>query len=184
MIKTIEEARDLIKEVKICTIFESDKSPHTSLWEHVDFPDKQPGEKGWGKKMGAVWTWKNRLPAEYPDEIFYGKIKGGFAVLMDMEYLDTHHFEKAYKPIESLPTLLQQIYQKISLEPRETTGLRNEIREATGCSKSQFDTALKNLQITMNIVRSNDPEIDSDTWVPFKEIYLDIWNRHTQESEN
>ena len=180
MIKTIEEARELIKEIKICTIFDSDKCPHSSLWEHVDFPDKQPGEKGWGKKMGAVWTWKNRLPAEFPDDIFYGKIKGGFAVLMDMEYLDKQHFAQAYQPIETLTQLHKSIYAKIRLEPRDTTSLRKEIREETG-SKSKFDTALKHLQITMNIVRSNDPEIESDTWVPFKEIYLDIWNRHTRD---
>jgi hypothetical protein len=51
-------------------------------------------------------------------------------------------------------------------EPWETTDLRREIMDAHGCSKSQFDTALKNLQISLNVVRSNDPAIERDTWLP------------------
>jgi hypothetical protein len=75
MVKTIAQAHLLVKKVKACTIFHSDQVEHTSLWEHVDLPDKQAGETGWEQKMGAVWTWKTRLPAEYPNDIFYGKIK-------------------------------------------------------------------------------------------------------------
>jgi len=48
MVKTLEEARLLIRELTICTIFDSKKSGLPSLWEHVDLPDKQKGEKGWG----------------------------------------------------------------------------------------------------------------------------------------
>ena len=44
--------------------------------------------------MEAVWPWKNRLPLDYPSEIYYGKIKGGFAVLMDMPYLEETHFPR------------------------------------------------------------------------------------------
>ena len=92
MIKTFEEARLLIRELKICTIFESSKTELPSLWEHIDLPEKQKGEQGWGQKVSAVWDWKNRLPAEFPNEIFYGKVKGGFAVLMTMNYLRDFHF--------------------------------------------------------------------------------------------
>jgi hypothetical protein len=46
MIQTFEEARFLIRKLQICTIFDSDKSPLPSLWEHVDLPEKQAGEKG------------------------------------------------------------------------------------------------------------------------------------------
>jgi hypothetical protein len=53
--------------------------------------------------------------------------------------------------------------------------------EETGCTKSQFDTALKNLQITMNIARLNGPQIEKDTWVSFREMYLDIWNQHVND---
>ena len=33
----------------------------------------------------------------------------------------------------------------------------------------------------MNIVRLNDAQIERDTWVPFKEVYLDIWQRHVKD---
>lgn len=180
-VKSIAQARQLVREVKVCTIFPSDKVKHTSLWEHVDLPDKQPGEQGWGEKMSAVWTWKTRLPAEYPDDIYYGKIKGGLAVLMDMAYMEEVHFPQAYKQIESLIGLALHISRIVAEEPRETGALRKAAMEDCGCTKSQFDTALKNLQITMNIVRSNDPQAEQDTWVPFKELYLDVWDRYTDD---
>jgi len=178
MIKTFEEARYLIRELRICTIFESEKSKLPSLWEHIDLPEKQEGEKGWGQKVSAVWSWKNRLPAEFPDEIFYGKIKGGFAVLMTMDYLQDVHFASSYKPVDQLNSLSATIFEKIRNEPWETTDLRNEVIDAYGCSKSQFDTALKNLQISLNIARSNDPGIERDTWLTFEELYPHIWALH------
>lgn len=174
-IRTIEDARTFILEVKICTIFPSDKIDLPSLYENVDLPEKQPGESGWGERMEAVWPWKNRLPAEYPGEIYYGKIKGGFAVLMEMKYLAESHFPSAFKPVDSLNQLAQQIYEKIRVEPWTTTELRKEIIFETGCSKSQFDTALKNLQVSMNIVR--EPAAEQDTWLSFQEVYTDIWIR-------
>ncbi len=181
MIKTFEEARYLIRDLQICTIFASEKSGLPSLWEHIDLPEKQEGEKGWGEKVSAVWDWKNRLPATFSDEIFYGKIKGGFAVLMTMDYLRNIHFASAYKPVEQLNRLAIYIFEMIRNEPWETTNLRNEVMEAQGCSKSQFDTALKNLQISLNIVRSNDPGIERDTWLAFQELYPDIWYLHVTE---
>ena len=181
MIKTIEEAHLLVLELQICTIFDSSKTTLPSLWEHVDLPEKQEGEKGWGEKVSAVWTWKNRLPAEYPDEIFYGKIKGGFAVLMSMDYLRDVHFASAYRPADDLNPLAVQIFEMIRNEPWETGALRNEVMEDTGCTKSRFETALKNLQISMNVVRSNDPEIEHDTWLTFQEQYPDIWHSFVAE---
>jgi len=181
MIKTFEEARLLIRELKICTIFESSKTELPSLWEYVDLPGKQKGEKGWGQKVTAVWDWKNRLPATFPNEIFYGKIKGGFAVLMTMEYLRDFHFASSYRCIDELNPLAGHIFEKIRNEPWETTDLRKEVIEEYGCSKSRFDTALKNLQISLNIVRSNDPKIKRDTWLAFQELYPDIWDMHVSE---
>jgi hypothetical protein len=178
MIKTLEEARLLIRELKICTIFASSNTELPSLWEHIDLPEKQKGEKGWGQKISAVWDWKNRLPAEFPDEIFYGKIKGGVAVLMTMEYLRDFHFGSSYRCIDELHPLSTRIFEKIRVEPWETTSLREEVIGEYGCSKSQFDTALKNLQISLNVVRSNDPDIERDTWLIFQELYPDIWNSH------
>ena len=28
-----------------------------NLWDVVDVPDRQPGEKGWGQKILAIWRW-------------------------------------------------------------------------------------------------------------------------------
>lgn len=181
MIKTFKQAARLVDELKVLTIFSSDKTELPSLWEHVDLPEKQDGESGWGKKIEAVWTWKNRLPAAYPDEIFYGKIKGGFAVLMAMDYLRETHFPMAYQPVAELDPLAKFIYEKIRIEPWETTVLRKEVMAGYGCSKSRFDTALKKLQISLNIVRCNDPDIERDTWITFREAYPDIWDRYLQE---
>ncbi len=178
-IRTLEDARDFVKDVKVCTIFPSDKCEHTSLYEHVDLPEKQPGEKGWGKRMEAVWPWKNQLPTEYPNEIFYGKIKGGFAVLMEMNYLADIHFPARHKPVESLNQLARTIYDHIRVEPWTNADLRDEMIALVGCSKSQFDTAIKNLQISLNIVRACDAE--KDTWLPFQEVYSDIWKRYVKE---
>ncbi|MTI87930.1 MAG: hypothetical protein FH748_08180 [Balneolaceae bacterium] len=181
MIKTLEEAYRFVKKVKICTIFPTEKVEFTSLWENVDLPKKQTGEKGWGKRMSAVWTWKNQLPAEYPTEIFYGKIKSGLAVLMEMDYMAHDHFPRAYKDIQTQDQLTQFIHSKIVIEPWDTTTLRKATIQEIGCTKSQFDTALKKLQITLNIVRLNDSQIKRDTWVPFKELYLDVWRQYVHE---
>lgn len=178
MITTFEEARELIRELKICTLFDSAKTELPSLWAHVDLPEKQEGEKGWGQKVSAIWDWKNRLPATFPDEIFYGKIKGGLAVLMTLDYLRDVHFAAAYRPADALNLLAVQTFEKIRMEPWETTDLRREMIEELGCSKSQFDTALKNLQISLNVVRSNDPDIERDTWLAFEEQYPEIWALH------
>ncbi len=183
MVRTLEQAYRFIRRVKVCTIFPSKKAEHTSLWENVDLPERQAGESGWGQKMNAVWTWKNRLPAEYPDEIYYGKIKGGLAVLMDMEYVVDTHFPEAYKDVRNLNTLAQFVCGKILDEPWDTTKLRRTVIEEFNCSKSQFDTALKNLQITMNIVRLNDAQAERDTWVPFRELYPDVWQRYVDDDK-
>ena len=177
-VKTLEDAYAFVKSVQICTVFPSDKTELTSLYEHVDLPEKQPGESGWGQRIEAVWPWKNQLPATYPNEIYYGKIKGGFAVLMEMGYLDSVHFEAAYKPVGTLNPLAQTIFEKIRIEPWITGELRNEVMAEAGCSKSQFDTALKNLQISMNVVR--DCEAEQDTWLTFQEVYSEIWTRHVR----
>lgn len=114
MTKTFEAARLLVQQLQVCTIYDRARTELPSLWEHVDLPEKQPGEKGWGEKVSAVWDWKNRLPAEFSDEIFYGKVKGEFAVLMLMDYLRDVHFKSAYKPVDQLNSLCAYIYRKSS----------------------------------------------------------------------
>ncbi len=86
-VRSIEEARAFVEQVGLCAIFHDPSGKLPSLWDAVDAPDKQPGERGWGDKMGKVWSWKNELPARYPDAIFYGKLKGGRAILCTMARL-------------------------------------------------------------------------------------------------
>jgi len=173
-IKTIEDAYDFIQEVGMCTLFSGKTDGTPSLWDSVDLPDRSGGRTKWGEKVEAIWAWKNDLPNDYPDDIFYGKVKGGHAALMSMSFLRETHYPQNYKPIENCSELAQEIYELVRLSPGTTGNLRKEAIERYGCSKGRFDTALKQLQITLNIARSNDPEENQDTWLPFKEIYLDI----------
>jgi len=177
-VKTLEQARAFVIEESICTIFSGQSEVMKSLWDVVDLPEKQPGEKGWGEKVSAVWTWKNELPATYPEEIFYGKIKGGAAVLMTIDYLRDKHYPACHKAVNQCRPLARQIYELIRMEPYETPNLRRECMEQFGCTKSRFDTALKELQVTLNIVRSNHEDAERDTWLPFQEIYMEIYRAH------
>ena len=173
-IKTIEDAYDFIQEVGMCTLF-SDKVPGVrSLWDAVDLPDGKGGRTKWGEKVEAIWAWKNELPGYYPDDIFYGKIKGGHAVLMSMAYLRETHYPQNHKPVDQCSELAQQLFDLVRLNPDTTGNLRKETISLFGCSKSRFDTALKQLQVTLNVVRSNDPDNEKDTWVAFTEVYLDV----------
>ena len=36
------------------------------------------------------------------------------------------------------------------------------------------DIALKKLQVSLNIVRSNVPKLKNDFWLPMREVHLDI----------
>ncbi len=176
MIRTFEDAYEFVIEVKVCTIFGSKKSPYPSLWDNVDLPDRKKGEKGWGQKVTAIWKWKNELPATYPNEIFYGKVAGGDAVLMEMGHLRETHYPAAKEDVGKLSSLAQQIYGHVKIEPWYTGDLRKLVMEETGCTKSRFDTALKALQISLNIVRSNHPDEERDRWVTFGELYPEVPN--------
>ncbi|MBS1830873.1 MAG: hypothetical protein JST93_36605 [Acidobacteria bacterium] len=170
-VKTLEQARAFVLRVKTCLIFGSAKSDLPSLWDVVDLPDRQPGKKGWGEKITAIWTWKNQLPAECPDEIFYGKLPGGLAVLMEMEHLRSVHYPQHHRDLKECSELAQRIYQRLRLQPLTTTQLRKELSAARPLTKSMVDRALVELQVTLNIARLNAPEIERDTWVRFTEQY-------------
>jgi hypothetical protein len=173
-IKTIEQAFEFIQEVKVCLIFGSEKSGLPSLWEAVDLPERQEGEKGWGKKVMAIWAWKNELPAQFPDEIFYGKLPGGLAVLMFMEHLRDEHYPANHRSVSTCSALAQRAYQLIDLESQTTAEVRKSLSPTGRVSKSKVDTALVELQVTLNIVRSNAVGLKRDTWLPFKEQYHDF----------
>jgi hypothetical protein len=76
----------------------------------------------------------------------------------------------------------QQIYEPIRFDSCETTELRRARMAKFGCTQSQFDSALKELPMTLSIVRSNEPEADRDKWLPFQEIYRGIYQEHHPES--
>lgn len=166
-IQTLEEAREFVLREKICLIFGSKKSKLPSLWDIVDLPDRQPGEKGWGRKVTAIWTWKNELPAECPDEIFYGKLPGGVAMLMSLDHVREEHYPQYHRPVASCSSLARKIYSLISFEPLTTPEVRARLGISNTLTKSMIDRALVELQVTLNIVRSNAPGLKNDTWLRF-----------------
>ena len=170
-LKTLAQAHAFLLAVGKCTIFADKKKTGPNLWDAVDLPEKQPGEKGLGQKIGAVWSWKNQLPAVYPDEIFYGKDEKGRAVLMTLEHLAKEHYPKVHRPIEQCSPVARKIYALVKVEPLTTTALRNTVAGKDKVLRAAFAKALTELQVTLNIVRSNAPEIESDTWLRFSELY-------------
>jgi len=178
MIKTFPEAYQFVLDQKICTVFGSKGSPHPSLWDNTDLSEKKPKAGGWSPKVTAVWDWKTRIPQTYPEEIFYGKIAGGDAVLIEMQHLRTTHYPSAFQSVDQLDALAQGIYEMIRLQPACTGPLRKRAISEMGCTKSQFDTALKKLQVNLNIVRSNDPAHKRDFWLTMREMHLDIVQKY------
>ncbi len=169
-VRTVEEARAFVEQVGMCTIFHDRSGTLPSLWDAVDAPDKQPGERGWGDKMGKVWSWKNELPARYPDEIFYGKLKGGRAILCTMERLRGIYREQ-HRALAEVSATARDLYDIIRQGPIPN----KELRRATGldgkAGKSRFDRALLELQVALLIVRVNRTDVESDTWVTFESQY-------------
>ena len=157
MIKTFDEAYQFVLEQKVCTVFGSKNSPYPSLWDNTGLSEKKPAAGGWNPKVTAIWDWKTRIPQTYPDTVFYGKIPGGDAVLMEMQHFRQHHYSETFQSVSELDPLAQEIYNFIRLEPTYSGPLRKRAIASLGCTKSQFDTAVKKLQISLNIVHSNDP---------------------------
>ena len=176
-VKTLEQAHGFVRAVGKCAIFADQRKNGPNLWDVVDLPEKKPGEKGWGQKIGAVWSWKNLLPATYPDEIFYGKDEGGRAVLMTLAHLAEEHYPRHHRPIEQCSPMARKIYALVKVEPMTTTALRNAVAGKDKLLRAAFAKAMTELQVTLNIVRSNAPEIECDTWLRFSELYPGIPNR-------
>ena len=178
MIKSFEEAYQFVLDRKVCTVFGSKGSSYPSLWDNTGLSEKKPKDGGWSSKIVAVWDWKTRIPQTYPETVFYGKVPGGDAVLMEMQHFRTAHYPTTFMPIAELDSLAQGIFELIRLEPAHTGPLRKRAIERLVCTKSQFDTALKKLQISLNIVRSNDPQHKNDYWLTMSEVHLDIVQQH------
>lgn len=171
MIKTFEDAYRFVIEQKVCTVFGSRNSPYPSLWDNTQLSEKKPVSGGWSPKVLAVWDWKTRLPQTFPDDIFYGKVQGGDAALIEMEYFRLTHYPTAHQPIGDLDQLAQDLYKLICLEPNYTGPLRARAMAEWSCTKSQFDSALKRLQVSLNIVRSNDTRYKNDFWLSIREVF-------------
>ena len=178
MIKTFEEAYQFVMEQKVCTVFGSKNSPYPSLWDSTGLSEKKPKAGGWSPKVTAVWDWKTRIPQTYPESVFYGKVQGGDAVLMEMQHFRERHYPDAFQPVVELDSLAQEVYELVRLEPAYTGQLRKLAIARFGCTKSQFDTALKRLQVSLNIVRSTDAKLKNDFWLPMREVHLDIVREH------
>ena len=97
---------------------------------------------------------------------------------MEMQYFRHVHYPEAFQPVSELNSLTQEVYQMIRLDPAYTGPLRKRAISRLQCTKSQFDTALKKLQISLNIVRSNDPSLKNDFWLPLREVHMDIVEEH------
>jgi hypothetical protein len=172
-IRTLSQARAFVRRKGLVGIFSNNDGAMPCLWDVVDLPHRRPGEKGWGPKITAIWTWKNELPARWPEEIFYGKIPGGLAVLMSMERLKTHYREH-HVPLHKCSPLARKIADLLRFDPATTTALRRALDMTRKPEKSRFDRALQELQVTLNIARRNSLGDKNDTWVLFREQHLDI----------
>jgi len=174
VVRTLKQARAYILQVGICGIFSDAGVGMPNLWEVVDLPDRQAGEKGWGQKVVDIWRWKNELPAIYPEEIFYGKIPAGRAALMSMDYLRAEHYPKHHRPLRECSAIAQRIYERLRLDPQTTGSLREELNMTGRPERNRFDRALQELQVTLNIARRNSLEDENDTWVLFSDQHLEV----------
>jgi len=172
-IRTLSQARAFVRKAGLVGIFSTSDGAMPSLWDVVDLPGRQPGEKGWGQKVSAIWTWKNELPARWPEEIFYGKIPGGLAVLMSTPRLEAHYRDH-HVPLRECGALARKIAARLRLDPLTTPELRRELGMTLKPEKIRFDRALQELQVTLNIARRNSLTDKNDTWVPFREQHLEI----------
>ena len=173
-VRTLEQAKAFVLRAGICGIFSDANGKMPCLWDEVDLPDRKPGEKGWGEKITAIWNWKNELSATYPKMIFYGKIKSGLAVLMSIDHLREEHYPKHHCPLKDCSALARKLYEIIRMDPITTGSLREEISMTRRPERNQFDRALQELQVTLNIARRNSANDENDTWVPFAEQYLEV----------
>lgn len=170
-IRTRGQAKAFVLEVGLCGIFSEDNGQMPCLWNVVDLPERQVGEGGWGQRVMAIWRWKDELPALFPEMIFYGKNANGLAVLMTLDHLRHTHYSSHHRAVQDCTSLAQKIHAIIALEPMTTTALRKELQVTKGKGKTQFDKALLELQVTLNIARRNSLEDKKDTWVLFGEQY-------------
>jgi hypothetical protein len=167
-VRTVEDALQFLRDVGLCLIFEEKKRPTkrealVSLWDVVDAPDKQPGERGFGERVGVVWRLKNELPMTYPDEIFYGKLKSGRAMLCTLDRLK-EIYRNQHQAIDDVGKDARRLYEIICLRPITSGDLRLDAGFHLPSDRTRFDRALQELQIALLIARI---DTDPDTWFLF-----------------
>lgn len=172
-VETIEELAEYVGRVGVCGIFKKRAGNYGRLWDVLAVPDEVTSESSrWGLRMDRIWHWKNELPARFPEEIFYGKMPGGDAVLMSADYLRERHFPAHHRSVGSCRPLARDIFDLIAVEPGIATGdLRRSVEERLNCGRSRFSTALTELQVTLNIARAPDSPVRFDRWLRFSELF-------------
>jgi len=169
-VRTVEDARRFVHDVELCLIFQAERSGIPSLWDVVDAPDKRPGEHGFGERAGLVWRLKNELPMSYPDEVFYGKLAGGRAMLCTLERLAAL-YRRQHRPPDELSRDAQRLLALIRGRPIANHDLKLDSGFHTPEMRTRFDRALQELQIGFLIARV---DVDPDTWFLFEAVYPSI----------
>ena len=93
---------------------------------------------------------------------------------MTLEHLAKEHYPKFHRPVEQCSPMARKIYALVKVEPMTTGALRSAVAQKDKALRAAFSKALVELQVTLNIVRSNAPEVESDTWLRFGELYPSI----------
>ncbi len=172
--RTADDALEFLHSVGMCLIFgqsrPSKRDPLPTLWDVVDAPEKQPGEHGFGQRTEIVWRLKNELPMTYPDEIFYGKLRGGRAMLCTVTRLREIYPNQRQRP-DDVSRDARRLLDIIRLRPITNGELRLDAGFHQPDARSRFDRALQELQIALLIARV---DIEPDTWFLFDAVYPDF----------
>ncbi|HET7034102.1 MAG TPA: hypothetical protein VFI42_00320 [Thermomicrobiaceae bacterium] len=170
-VRTVEDARVFVRSAGLCLIFKASGAErggrYPALWDVVDAPDKRPGEHGFGERDALVWRLKNELPLSYPDEVYYGKLAGGRAMLCTLERL-TELYRAQYREAGTLSRDAQRLLALIAGRPISNKDLRLDSGLHTPEARSRFERALQELQVSFQIARV---DVEPDTWFPFAAVY-------------
>jgi len=163
-VRSVDDARRFVEQVGLCLIFnETGRVRLPSLWDVVDAPDRQPGERGFGERVSLVWRLKDELPMSYPDEIFYGKLRGGRAMLCTLDRLGELYRRQHVAPDE-VSRDAQRLLHVIGARPITNRELRAEAGFEGSGAAARFNRALQELQVALLIARV---DVDPDTWFLF-----------------
>ena len=87
-------------------------------------------------------------------------------MLCSMESLKTM-YKAQHRPLESLSETAQKLYAVIRQNPVSNSELKQLTGMTGKTSKSVYDRAMVELQVTFQIVRVNQSQSEGDTWTPF-----------------